>query len=230
MIADMMKLVGNAAFGRSGMDMSKQKEVDCLSDEDAIYKATEHFTFSNKTAFRDGTAEISKSKRRIKLKNPVHVSIAIYQLAKLRMLQFYYDCIDFYFERSDFQHPEMDTDSAYIAFSDEHPFKILIKHDLIDHFEEHKHEWFSRDDTNENADFDRRTPSLFKEEFRCNAMVSLSSKNYICYLGDEIDKKTKNPKIKLSAKGIQKSKNANVLTPAKFESVIKDRITIQGNN
>lgn len=230
MIADMMKLVGNAAFGRSGMDMTKHKEVNFMSDEKAVYNATEHFTFSSKTELNDGTVEMVKSKRRIKLKNPIHLSIAIYQLAKLRMLEFYYDCIDFYFDRSDFQYQEMDTDSGYIAFSAENPFPDLIKPELLDHYNEHKYDWFPRDDTNENAAFDRRTPGLFKEEFRCNAMVSLSSKNYICYLGDEIDKQTKKPKIKLSAKGVQKSRNSSVLTPQNFENVVKARTTFKGTN
>ncbi|GMF55832.1 unnamed protein product [Phytophthora fragariaefolia] len=105
MIADMMKLVGNAAFGRSGIDMTKHKEF--MSDEKSIYKATEPFSFSSKTELNDGTVGMTKSKRRIKLRNLIHLSIAIYQLAKLRMLQFYYDCIDFYFDRSDFQYQEM---------------------------------------------------------------------------------------------------------------------------
>ena len=73
----------------------------------------------------------------MKLNNPIHVSIAIYQLAKLRMLQFYYDCIDRYFDRSDFQYQEMDTDSAYIAFSADKPFETLIKPELKEHFEQH---------------------------------------------------------------------------------------------
>ncbi|GMF35064.1 unnamed protein product [Phytophthora lilii] len=230
MIADMMKLVGNAAFGRSGMDMSKHKEVEFLSNAKTIYNATEHFTFSSKTELNDGTVEMVKSKRRIKLRNPIHLSIAIYQLAKLRMLQFYYDCIDFYFDRSDFQYQEMDTDSGYIAFSAEKPFPDLIKPELLDHFKKHKYDWFPRDDTEENAAFDRRTPGLFKEEFRCNAMVSLSSKNYICYLSDKIDKETNKPMIKLSAKGVQKSRNGSVLTAQNFESVVKNRITFKGTN
>ncbi|GMF13932.1 unnamed protein product [Phytophthora lilii] len=230
MIADMMKLVGNAAFGRSGMDMTKHKEVEFLSNGKSVLKATEHFTFSSKTEFNDGTVEMVKSKRRIKLKNPIHLSIAIYQLAKLRMLQFYYDCIDFYFDRSDFQYQEMDTDSGYIAFSHETPFPDLIKPEVLEHYEQHKYEWFPRDDTTENASFDRQTPGLFKEEFRCNAMVSLSSKNYICYLGDEIDKETKKPKMKLSAKGVQKSRNGNVLSPKNFENVVKNRTTFKGTN
>jgi len=230
MVGTMMKLVGNSAFGRSGMDMSKHKEVEFMSDDKSIFKAIEHFTFSSKTELNDGTVEMVKSKRRIKLRNPIHLSIAIYQLAKLRMLQFYYDCIDFYFDRSDFEYQEMDTDSGYIAFSHEDPFPNLIKPDLLDHYKKHKYEWFPRDDTPENNAYDTFTPGLFKEEFRCNAMVSLSSKNYICYLGDKIDKETKQPMMKLSAKGVQKSRNKNVLSPENFESVVKARTTFQGNN
>ncbi|GMF27612.1 unnamed protein product [Phytophthora lilii] len=66
----------------------------------------------------------------------------------------------------------MDTDSGYIAFSHETPFPDLIKPELLEHYEQHKYEWFPRNDTTENAAFDRRTPGLFKEEFRCNAMGS----------------------------------------------------------
>ncbi|GMF56141.1 unnamed protein product [Phytophthora fragariaefolia] len=193
-------------------------------------KATEPFTFSSKTEFSNGTVAMVKSKRRIKLKNPIHLSIAIYQLAKLRMLQFYHDCIDFYFDRSDFEYQEMDTDSGYIAFSADNPCPDLVKPELLDHYNDHKYEWFPRDYNEEVLGYDTFTPGLFKQEFRCNAMVSLSSKNYICYLSDEIDKKTKKPKVKMSAKGIQKSKNSAVLTPENFESVVKNRITFQGTN
>ena len=43
----------------------------------------------------------------------------MYQYAKLRMLQFYYDFLDKYLDRAYFQMCEMDTDSAYIAISGE---------------------------------------------------------------------------------------------------------------
>ncbi|GMF36580.1 unnamed protein product [Phytophthora lilii] len=42
MIAGMMKLVGNSAFGRSGMDMSKHKEVKYESSDKAIKNKIEH--------------------------------------------------------------------------------------------------------------------------------------------------------------------------------------------
>ncbi|KAE9136525.1 hypothetical protein PF010_g1632 [Phytophthora fragariae] len=225
MIAEMMKLVGNSAFGRSGMDMSKHKEIKYESDKKAIASKIEHFTFHGLEELNDA-CELTMMKRKLKKKNPIHLSIAIYQLAKLRMLQFYYDCIDFYFDRSDFQYQEMDTDSAYIAFSCDNPFQDCIKPDLREHFKQHKYDWFPRDYSTDVAKFDRRTPGLFKDEWSGDAMVSLSSKNYICYLPDE------SYKVKVSAKGVQqgRGRNSDVLSPNGFESVVRDRITLQGTN
>jgi hypothetical protein len=48
-------------------------------------------------------------------KHKIQIGCAVYQLAKLRMLQFYYDCMDKYVDCADFQYVEMDTDSAYLA-------------------------------------------------------------------------------------------------------------------
>ena len=45
------------------------------------------------------------------------IGIAVYQLAKLRMLEFYYDFLDHYFDRRDFELIQMATDSNYIAKS-----------------------------------------------------------------------------------------------------------------
>ncbi|KAG4055236.1 hypothetical protein PC123_g9666 [Phytophthora cactorum] len=150
MIAEMMKLVGNSAFGRSGMDMSKHKQVKYESKEAKIKSRIEHFTFHGLEELND-SCEITMKKRRLNNKNPIHLSIAIYQLAKPRMLEFYYDCIDFYFDRSDFQYEEMDTDSAYIAFSCNKPFQECIKPELREHYEQHKYDWFPRDDTKEKC-------------------------------------------------------------------------------
>ncbi|KAG2775735.1 hypothetical protein PC129_g19558 [Phytophthora cactorum] len=225
MIAEMMKLVGNSAFGRSGMDMSKHTGIKCESDDKKIEAKIEHFTFHGLEVLNDA-CEITMKKRRLKNKNSILLSIAIYQLAKLRMLQFYYGCIDFYFDRADFQYQDMDTDIAYIAFSSENPFQDCIKSELREHFKQHKYDWFPRDYNIEVAKFDRRTPGLLKDEWSGDAMVSLSSKNYICYLPDE------KYKVKVSAKDVQqgRGRNEDVFNPEGFEAVVRDRITLRGNN
>lgn len=234
-----MKLVGNSPYGRSAMNQSKHKKVLYESCDDEISKIIESNLFQGLEEL-NGTYEVTQRKRTIFLKNPIHVAVAVYQLAKLRMLEFYYDCIDKYIDRSDYQYQEMDTDSGYIAFSGEHPFPDLVKLELREHFEENKHKWFPRTDTEDNAKYVKRTPGLFKEEWRGDAMGSLSSKSYICYDGDLIkanwfNKKTgkEEPlyhKTKCSAKGIQKSNNKGILTPEKFESVIQEKITLRATN
>ena len=60
----------------------------------------------------DNYYEISKTKKSIKMDLPIQIGFFVYQYAKLRMLEFYYDLIDKFLDRSDFEYCEMDTDSA----------------------------------------------------------------------------------------------------------------------
>nr|CCA25112.1 chromodomain protein putative [Albugo laibachii Nc14] len=120
-IAAMMKLVGNSAFRRSGMDKSKHKLVKYETGSDKVDKMIKHFNFHDMEEL-SGAYDTTKKKRTIELDNPIYLSIGVYQLVKLRMLQFYYDCIHYYFNRSDFQYQGMDTDSAYIVLSEENSF------------------------------------------------------------------------------------------------------------
>jgi len=48
---------------------------------------------------------------------PIPLGYFILQFAKLRMLEFYYDFMDRYIDRSDFQYCEMETESAYMAIT-----------------------------------------------------------------------------------------------------------------
>jgi hypothetical protein len=60
--------------------------------------------------------EVISTKREIVFDLPLQIGVAVYHLAKLRMLDFYYNFIDKYIDRSDFALTEMDTDSNYFAF------------------------------------------------------------------------------------------------------------------
>ena len=64
----------------------------------------------------------------------MQIGIAVYSLAKLRMLQFHYDCLDKYIDRSDYEMCEMDTDSSYFAISGS-SFESLIKSELKEEYE-----------------------------------------------------------------------------------------------
>ena len=98
----------------------------------------------------------------------------MYQYAKLRMLPFYYDFLDKYLDRSDFQMCEMDTDSAYIAIAGE-SVKSLVKPKLRAEFEADKRNWFPRTDTPEHKAYDKRTPGPFKVEWKGQGIIGLCS-------------------------------------------------------
>ena len=52
-----------------------------------------------------------------KLNLPIQIGFAILQYAKLKMLEWYYDFLLEYVDKSDFEYIEMDTDSAYFAIT-----------------------------------------------------------------------------------------------------------------
>ena len=138
--------------------------------------------------------EVIMKKKSIKLNLPTQLGYFILQYAKLRMLEFYYDCIDKFVDRSKFQLLEMDTDSLYLAFAGK-SFEDLIPKEKRVEFETERHTWFPRTQPLHAARFDKRTPGLFKEEYRGTKMVCLSAKTY-CIEGEM--------GIKFSSKGANK--------------------------
>jgi hypothetical protein len=86
------------------------------------------------------------SKKTIRLDLPMQIGCSMYQYSKLRMLQFYYDFVDVFVDRRDFQYCAMDTDSAYIPLSAE-TLKEVIKPDLCQVYDIEKKNWFPRTDT-----------------------------------------------------------------------------------
>ena len=89
------------------------------ADDNNITKRNNDPHFKDPNKISEDTYEVFSSKIKIKMDVPIQIGCAVYDLAKLRMMQFYYDCIDKYNDRSDFIYCQMDTDSAYIAFSGE---------------------------------------------------------------------------------------------------------------
>ena len=108
------------------------------------------------------------------------------------MLQFYYDFLDVYCSRTDFQLLQMDTDSSYFALSRE-SLEVAIKpskraafhaavydscRDGADFQPDASLYWLPRCCCQRHSTFDSKTPGLFKLEFEGTAMVNLCSKMY----------------------------------------------------
>ena len=137
--------------------------------------------------------ELESRKPRIMITRPFQVGIALDQLAKLRMLEFYYDFLDRYFDRRDFELIQMDTDSNYMPISAE-SLEDIVRPELKAEFEAQKKCWpaWNR--------WSGRTPGLFKLECVGSRMIALCSK---CYLVDEPEGEKK----KFSTKGMSKKQN-----------------------
>jgi hypothetical protein len=188
----------------------------------------------------DEIFEAEMAKRRIVLNMPMQVGYFILQLGKLRMLQFYYDVLDYYVDRADFELCTMDTDSNYLALSADKLEDIIRPH-LREEFFTNMHKWFPTEaceahradfvKTKTNGDLwtpqecclahfksELRTPGLFKVEYVGDAIISLCSKTYCAENWEEQN-------TKFSSKGISKRQILNpmdiyrkVLTDKKFAS------------
>ena len=114
-----MKVIGNSGYGSTIMDKTKHKDIQyvqgenetCLKVNDPLFQKLECLDQE------DQYYEVEMGKRKIKLDLPIQLGYFILQYAKLRMLEFYYNFMDTYVDRSNFEYLEMDTDSAYMAIS-----------------------------------------------------------------------------------------------------------------
>ena len=157
-----------------------------------------------------------------------HRKGTILQGGKLRMLEFYYDCLDYYLDRSDFQLVEVDMDSQYLALSapidknqidldlEYHPLMSLVKPERLQEFKKMLYghcvdDWelndnvhfFLRQCCQTHNDLDQKRPGLFKKEVWGTEVTCACSKTYNVITSDPDPDQPSGYKEKISSKGIQ---------------------------
>ena len=208
--------MGNSGYGKTITNQLKHRNVEYCRDAQASRKVNTHL-FGKLENITEDTFEVQSCKKSIKLNLPIQVGFFVYQYAKLRMLQFYYDFLDKYLNRSDFQTCEMNTDSAYIAIAGD-SVESLVNSELKAEFEADKCNWFPRTDTAEHKAFDKRTPGLFKVEWEGQGIIGLCSKTYYCF----------GAKDKFSCKGV--NKKCNDINKDKYLNVLLTKQNSAGVN
>jgi hypothetical protein len=216
-IGEAAKLVGNSAYGRTGMNKNNFQKVK-FCNEKQFNRAKNNYFFNDAEEY-DGVYEVASRPRTVKQNMPIQVAFNVLNDAKLRMLEFYYDFIDKYVDRRNYQYMYMDTDSAYMALSGD-AIHNLIKPELREEFYIDENNWFPRTNTTENKAYDRRKPGLFKLEWSGEGMVALSSKTYYCWGNDN----------KVSCKGTQKDRNNYLLNKESYTKCLDDGKTINCKN
>ena len=192
LLAEVFKLLGNSAYGKFIEAVERQHRTLYTCNEHEVDKQLRSAWFQDLEEIGDAY-KIELRKDKLTIKNPFQVGIVVYQLAKLRMLQFYYGFLDFYIDRRDFELIQMDTDSMYFALSHE-KIEEAIKPGYETQFEEDKKLWLAWDK------WSNREPGLFKLEKQGTRAIALCSKWY--YVEDEAS-----GQAKVSSKGVNKRQN-----------------------
>ena len=164
----MFKLLGNAAYGKVSKAVERQLKVLYTKGENTVDKHLRSVWFEDLEGIGDAY-KIECRKNKVTINRPFQVGIVVYQLAKLRMLQFYYDFLDYYLDRRDYELIQMDTDSLYFAFSYD-TLEEAVKPELLEQFGKEKKYWLSWDK------WSSREPGLFKLESEGTRAIALCSK------------------------------------------------------
>ena len=94
-IADTMKLLGNSAYGKTVTNVDRHRDVKYCT-EGGTSTLISNKRFRQLDVVTDDAYEVTSSKARVTYDLPLHIGFFVYQYAKLRMLEFYYDFVDRY--------------------------------------------------------------------------------------------------------------------------------------
>ena len=204
-MGDTAKLKANSFYGKMIEDVARHCNTIFTSDENKVDKAMRSPYLEDLEEIGDAY-EIREGKKKVSVDRAYQCGIAVYQLAKLRMLEFYYDFLDKYVDRRDFEYCYMDTDSAYIAISGEE-LRDVVRLELLEAYDKDVVNWLVTDD------FSARTGGLFKPEFIGFRMIALTAK--CCFVEGKDD-------TKFSCKGM--SKEQNEMTWQRYMNALKGEL------
>ena len=94
-IADTMKLLGNSAYGKTVTNVDRHRDIKYCK-EVGTSRPISNKRFRQLDVVSEDAYEVTSNKARVKYDLPLHIGFFVYQYAKLRMLQFYYDFVDRY--------------------------------------------------------------------------------------------------------------------------------------
>ena len=92
-IADTMKLLGNSAYGKTVTNVDRHRNVKYCT-EVGTSSHINNKRFRQLDVVAEDAYEETSNKARVTYDLPHHIGFFVYQYAKLRMLEFYYDFVD----------------------------------------------------------------------------------------------------------------------------------------
>ena len=204
--------------------------------------------------------EVKMRKKSHSMDLPVHIGFFVYSYAKLKMLQFYYDLVDKFVDRSNFEYCQMDTDSAYIALAGR-SLDDLVRPELRQQYFAEYNQWFLTEACDKHMPlcnraqlagiqwpayrgcaecvkkqmYTKRTPGLFKLEYAGEGIVALCSKTYFTSNSFEDTAYSEDVRHGLGYGGVKTAtkglnKTQNRMTKEKFLQVLTSKTAGSGTN
>lgn len=240
---NLYKLMGNSVYGKFALNSSKFRNVKYVNGKKLrVELNSRHFVSYNKVG--QDLFEVVSERSTIVHNQPLQISVTVYDLSKLRLLEFYYDFLNVYIERPKFCLCTIDTDSFYLAMAEDSLDKIVKKNKLEEYFDEsfswvvrpyckeHACEyciffksnkvWIQRQCCYMSEKYHNRTLGVFHEECRGQGIIALASKLYCVFDHDNIANN------KSVHKGI--SHKLNQFGRAEFLRVLQTKETLHGYN
>ena len=115
------------------MDPSKHKTISYTTDLKKAGQKVNDPLFMKMSLVDESLYEFEMKKRRYDCSLPPTLGCNILNLAKLALLEFYYDFIDVFFKKECYQQMYIDTDSQYFALTSS-DYKDIVKPEMYNKF------------------------------------------------------------------------------------------------
>ena len=183
-VAETLKVLANSSSGYQIMDRSRHTLTKNLKNEKTHNVINKNFS-SHLTSSLIKLYEVELVKSEIEHREPIIVGFFILQYAELRMLELYYNFFKKFCDTDKYEELEMDTDSLYLALSEENlediilpekgnEWKAIRSRDCTDSFTANEAgNFFPRTCCTAHKKHDKREPGLFKKEFRSSEILCL---------------------------------------------------------
>jgi hypothetical protein len=175
------------------MDKFKFRDIKYVQGETQALKMVNKKGFKKMSLIspENNIYECEMSKNKISVDLPIQLALTILQLSKLRVLKMYYNYLDYYMHRNNYQLIHMDTDSIYLALTGPNMDSVVKKNkkkeynkimygnctDIV--YEADNEHYTPRNCCDKHKAHDSLILGLFKKEWEGQELVALNSKMYV---------------------------------------------------
>ena len=119
-----MKMLANSSYGYEIMDRKRHTVTKYLNEEKTHGAINTKF-FKRLDYTSDQLYEVELAKSEIEHREPIIVGFFIFQYAKLRMLELYYNFFERFCDVNNIEELKLETDSLYLALSEKELYDCI---------------------------------------------------------------------------------------------------------